>query len=270
MNTAPRTIADDERADDPRAAPTPLLALDNPKDERRDRQREQDRAGKVGHPPAPGSAALDETAAGEHDGCRADRQVDEKHEPPVAGGDEQPAERRAQPGGGGRDRRQQRDTVRAPVKRERAQHQPQRCGNQKRRAEGLHHPEDDQDVRRRRDRAQQRGDREQLEAEHEDPPAPKEIGDPPRGHQKRCEDDVVRIQHPGQRRDRRPGERPLDVGERDIDDRRVDERDRGPQRGDREHRPRRRSAPTRQRRRDRDRAGAPLRSGRWLDRDAGA
>jgi hypothetical protein len=95
---------DDERADDPRAAPAPLLTFDDPEHESRDRKREQDRAREVGHPSATGSAALDEAAARQQDGRDADRQVDQEHQPPVIGGYEQPAERGTEACGGRGDR----------------------------------------------------------------------------------------------------------------------------------------------------------------------
>ena len=88
--------------------------LTTPSTSAADRKREQHRAGEVGHPPAAGSAALGQAAARQHDGRRADRHVDQEHQPPVVGGYQQPAERRTEAGGGRGDRRQQRDPVRAP------------------------------------------------------------------------------------------------------------------------------------------------------------
>ena len=96
---------------------------------------------------------------------------------------------------------------------------------------------------RRRDRAEQRGGREELQAEDEHPAATQQVGDPSGGHEEGCEDDVVDVQHPAQRGDGRPRKRAGDVGEGDVDDRRVDERDTRAQRGDCQHRPRRRPTP---------------------------
>ena len=96
-NTAPSTTATRERGDDPRAAPAPLLSLDDPQHQRGDREREQQRAEQVGHAPATGRAALDQLPAGQHDRDDPDRQVDQEDQPPVGGGDEQAAQRRPRP-----------------------------------------------------------------------------------------------------------------------------------------------------------------------------
>ncbi len=109
---------------------------------------------------------------------------------------------------------------------------------------------------RGRDRAQQRGDREDLQAEDEHPPAPEQVGDPPGGHEEGREHDVVGVQDPRQRGDRRASERARDVGEGDVDDRRVDERDGRAERGDGQHRPRRGPAARRRHRRSSGAAAA--------------
>ena len=81
-------------------------------------------------------------------------------------------------------------------------------------------------------------EREDPEREQEHPAAPEQVGDPPGGHEERREDDVVGAQHPRHRGDARLRERALDARERDVDDRRVDERDEDPERCHREHGPR--------------------------------
>jgi len=226
-----------QAADDPGTVPAPLLALDHAEDQRSDRDGEQQRAGQVGNPPSAGRPALVQPPAGQQCRRHADRDVHQEHQAPVRGGDEQSAERGAKAGGGRADRGQQGNAV-GPVRgREGVQHQRQGRWHEEGGAESLHHPEGDQSVRRRRDRAQQRAGGEQPQAEHEDAPAPEQVRDPRGRQEKRGEHDVVGIQDPRQRGDRRGGERPRDVRERDVHDRRVDEGDGAAQGGDRQDGP---------------------------------
>jgi len=149
-----------------------------------------------------------------------------------------PASRLAQARGCRTHRGQQGNGVGAAGGRERSQHQRQGRWHHERGAERLRHPERDQSARRRRDRAQQRAGGEQPQAEDEHAPAPEQVGNSRGRHQKRSEHDVVGVQYPRQRRERRARKRTRDVRERDVDDRRVDERDRAAQGGDHEHDPR--------------------------------
>ena len=240
-----------ERAQHPWIEPAPFRALDDRQDERRDRQRQHERALQVGHPPAAGRPALDQVAAREHDRRDADRHVDEEDEPPVADGDQNPAERGAEPGRRGGDGGQQRHAVRAALGRERVEHQGERRRDEQRRPERLEHAERRQRAGRRGDRAQHRRDREQLEPADEDPPPPDEIGQPSRRDEEGREDDVVGVEHPRQGRDRRVGIRARDVREGDVDDRGVDERHPGAHRRDRQHGARLRPAAAHRRRRRR-------------------
>jgi hypothetical protein len=163
-------------------------------------------------------------------------------------GDQQPAERGAESGGRA-DRGQQGHAVAAVRGRERMQHQRQGGRHEEGGAERLHHPERDQRARRRRDRAQQRAGGEQPQAEDEDTPAAERVRDPRTRHEERGEHDVVGVQHPRQRRERRARERARDVWERDVHDRRIDVGDGAAQRRDRQHGARRRPAPNRSPRR---------------------
>ena len=201
-----------ERAEHACVEPAPFRALHDRQDERGDRQRQHERARQVGHPPAAGRTALDQMAAREHHRRDADRHVDEEHEPPVAGGDQQPAERGAEPGRRRGDRGQQRHAVRSALGRERVEHQGKRRRDEKRRPERLQHPERRQRAGRRGDRAQHRRDREQLEPADEDPAAPDEVGQASRRDEEGREDDVVGVEHPRQLRDRRLGIRARDSG----------------------------------------------------------
>jgi hypothetical protein len=196
----------------------------------------------VGHPPPAWRAALDQMTAGKYDGQDADREVDQEHEPPAGDRHESTAQRGPEPSCRSRHRREQGYTVGALIRREGVQHQRQRGGHQESGAEGLQDPEGDQHRHRWCDGAQDRSQREQLESEDEDTPASEQVGDLPGRDQEGREDDVVEVQNPGQRRDRRARERALHVREGDVDDRRVDEGHARPQRGDRQDRPRRRTA----------------------------
>ncbi len=161
----PEHDRDGERGHDPRASPAPLLSLHDAEHERGDGEREQERAEDVGHAPAAWRAALDQTPSCQHDGGHADGQVDEEHEPPVGGGHEHATQRRSETRCGGRHGRQQGDAVRAPLGRERVEHQGQRRGHEEGGAEGLDHPEGHEQADRRRNRAEHRRRGEQLEPE---------------------------------------------------------------------------------------------------------
>ena len=198
------------------------------------------RAGREsGGGPAPGFRP----AAGRVSSSRrhADRDVDEEHQAPVSGGDEQPAQRR-DPSWRWRRSPRTAATARSGARAGTpAAPAPGRTALSRRRP-CLHHLEGNQRGRRRRDRAQQRADRERLEADDEHTPAPSQsaIAAPA---MKRCERDVVRVHDPRQRRDRRAGERARDVRECDVHYCRVHKSDYAAQRRDREHSPRPRPAP---------------------------
>jgi hypothetical protein len=144
-----------ERSDHSGSAPSPLLALDDAEDERRDRDGEHQGARQVRHPPPAGRAALHEMPARKQHRHEPDREVDQEHQPPVAGRDQEAAERRPEARCTGRDRREVRHAVRAVLDGDGLQDERQRGRDQQRRTERLHHTEGDQRRRRRRDGAQQ-------------------------------------------------------------------------------------------------------------------
>ena len=70
-------------------------------------------------------------------------------------------------------------------------------------------------------------------AEQEDPPVAEAVGEAAGRDQQRRDDDEVAVEHPGERVAARPREGGRDVGEGDVDDRRVEEGDEGAGAGDR-------------------------------------
>ena len=214
-----------QAADDPCTAPAPFLALDDASTSAPIAIANNSVPGQVGNPPAARRPALDQPPTGQQCRRHTDRDVDQEHEAPVRSSDQQPAERGAEACGCRANRGQQRDAVGAMRGRERIQHQRKGGWHEEGGAERLHHPEGNQRVRRRCDCAQQRAGGEQLQADDEDASAPEQVGDACGRHEKRGEHDVVGVQDPRQRRDRRAVERARDVRERDVHDRRVDEGD---------------------------------------------
>ncbi len=75
------------------------------------------------------------------------------------------------------------------------------------------------------DRAEQAGDGEAGDPEQEDALVAEAVGEPTRRDQQRCDHDEVAVEHPGERVAPRAGEGGRDVGEGDVDDRRVEEGD---------------------------------------------
>ena len=78
-------------------------------------------------------------------------------------------------------------------------------------------------LRRGRHAAQHRRGDERGHSDQEHAPPADEVGEPPGRHEQRREHDVVGVQHPGQVGARGLGEVALDVGERDVHDRHVEE-----------------------------------------------
>ena len=158
-----------------------------------------------------------------HEHRSAEEEVHEEHEPPVRPLDQKPAQRWPGRRRDAADRAPQRRGRRAPLRRELWQQQPQRGRDQQRRPGGLHDARADQHLDTRRKPTGGRRGEEQRHAGEEHPPASEQVREPPRGHQQRREDDVVRVQHPGQPGKRSVREREADAGERDVDDRHVEE-----------------------------------------------
>ena len=186
---------------------------------------------------------------------KASRQPPASTSAPPTDGPEAGGERR----GGG----PQRHAVRALGRRVGLEHERQRRGHGDRRAERLQHARGDEQLDGGRGGAGDGGEREQHDPGVERPPPADEVGEPPGGDQEGREDDVVGVQDPGERAQRGAGEVGLHVRERDVDDRRVDEREAGAGRGDGEHLPGRDPAarPDRRQRRAR-RARGEQRAGR--------
>ena len=252
-----------ERAEHPSVGPAPVGALDQPEGEQSEGGGQQAGATEIGHPPLARGAALHQPLAGHHDRDQAQREVDQKGQSPTRGVDECAADRRAQPGGDRCGRTPQRDPVGASLRVEPLHHQGQRGRHQHGGADPLQHPEGDQLLDGGSHCAEHRGQGEHPHPEHEDPTPTEQVRDPSRRHQERREDDVVGVEHPAQGPDRGLRERPLDVGKRDVDDRRVEEGQEGTEGGDQQHRHRGRLPPLGQPRTDhRQHPGGQLDAGR--------
>ena len=156
-----------KRRDDAGARPSPRAALDDPEREQRHGDRQQQRAAQIGQRSSPRRTALDEEAPSESDRADAEREVDQKDEPPVVGVDERTAERRTEPGRRSGRGAPQPDRMSAALRRERLDDQGERRGHEQRSAGGLDGAGRDQERQRRRDRAQHRRDREENDSRRE-------------------------------------------------------------------------------------------------------
>ena len=113
-------------------------------------------------------------------------------------------------------------------------HQRQRRRDQRRGPDGLDDAEHDQQLGDRRQSARHRGDGEHDRAGEEHLPVPDPVGQLAGRDEHRGEHDRVGVEHPRQLRRAGVGERRGDVGEGDVQDRRVEERRQYRQRGDRQ------------------------------------
>jgi hypothetical protein len=206
--------------------PAPVVALD-------DRQRHQRQAGGQHQCPGqvgqagvePGSLAQGAAAEG-YDGG-AERQVDEEDQAPVGEHDQGAAQSRADRRRRGRSGAPDADPGRPLLEREGIEDERQRGRRDHRRADALDHAEGDQEAERGRQCAEQAGGGETRDPEQEDPLVAKAVGEPAGGHEQGGDDDEVAVEHPGERVASRPGEGARDVGEGDVDDRRVEEGEEG-------------------------------------------
>src|SRR6185503_21377473 len=85
--------------------------------------------------------------------------------------------------------------------------------------------------------AEQAGDGEAGDPKQEDPLVAEAVGEAAGRDQQRRDHDEVAVEHPGERVPPRAGEGGRDVGEGDVDDRRVEEGDEGAGTGDRDRAP---------------------------------
>ena len=213
-----------ERAQDPRAAPAPVVALDDAQVQQRQGARQQQRTRDVRHDAAARRPALHDRTTRGHDGEHAERQVDQERPAPPAELDQGTAHRRPQAGGHGGRRSPQPDGVRPPVTRERLDHDGQRGRHEHRRSQRLEDAAGHEELQGGGRRTPQRRQREEGDAADVRTPPPDQVREPPAHHQERREHDVVGVEHPRQRGDRRLGERLPDRRERDVHDGRVEER----------------------------------------------
>ena len=171
-------------------------------------------------------------AAGEHD-RGAERQVDEEDEAPVGELDQGAAEGRADRRRRGRRGAPEADPGGAALGREAVEDDRQRGRGDHRRGDALDDAEGDQQRQRGGRRAEQAGGGEAGDAEQEDAAVAEAVGEPAGRDQQRGDDDEVAVEHPGEGVPPRAREGGGDVGEGDVDDRRVEEGDEGAGAGDR-------------------------------------
>ena len=168
------------------------------------------------------SGSLDSShlLGGERDRRRADREVDEE--------DPAPGEPRGEHTAGERADRDRCADRRAPDPERRAallavellRDQRERGREHHRAADSLHAAGDDQEERVVGEPAGERGDREEDDAQHEDPLAAEEVGERAGGQDAGRQRERVGVDHPLEVGERRV-ERPLDRRQGDVDDRDV-------------------------------------------------
>ncbi len=224
--------AGDEAAEGAGRGPAPVVALDDPQRNCRQRERQHRRPRQVRQAAVEDLRSRQVAAAGDQDGG-AERQVDEEDEAPVGELDQGAAEGRAD---GGRRRcccPPEADAGGAALGREAVEDDRQRGRRDHRRGDSLQDPEGDQQRQAGRHRAEQAGDGEAGHPQQEDPLVAEAVGEPPGRDQQGRDDDEVAVQHPGEFAPLCPGEGGRDVGEGDVDDRRVEEGDESAGAGDR-------------------------------------
>jgi TetR/AcrR family transcriptional regulator, lmrAB and yxaGH operons repressor len=164
--------------------------------------------------------------AGEQD-RRTERQVDEEDEAPVGELDQRAAERRPDRRRGGRGSAPEAHSGGPFLDREAVEDDRQGGRGDRRRADALQDAEGDQRLQRGRDRAEQAGEGEAGEAGEEDPLVAEAVGEAAGRDEQRRDHHEVAVEHPGQEAAARLRERRRDVGEGDVDDRRVEEGEEG-------------------------------------------
>ena len=171
-NTAAATKAAIVRPD----APAPAVALRDPEHEDRETRRDEHGAGKIEALAVPVEALLEEDRSEDQRGD-PDRDVHEEDPLPREEVDENAAEKHAcgRPDAADRAPRAEGDVALAPLL-EHGDEDRERGGRDRRRAEPLQGTESDQRLVAPRETAEERSDREDERADHEDAPAPEQVG----------------------------------------------------------------------------------------------
>jgi len=195
---------------------------------------DQPHAGVVRCPLRSGRRCPRQHAAPEQCSC-PNRQVDEEHETPPAGGDENGAEGRPGRHGQCAHTSPQRHDLRAALDGEGGQQQPQ-GGRQHGGGTGaLDDASGDEQAEGRGNTTQGRAEAEHEEAHEEHPLATETVSGTAGRHEERAEDDAVAGDHPDERGARVEREGTLQSREGDVHDGQVERRHEGAERRDREH-----------------------------------
>jgi hypothetical protein len=210
-----------EDADRAAGAPTPVVPLRDPENERRQACGDQNRARRVERLDAV-VAALAEQHGRQEEGGDADRDVDEEDPLPRERVREDAAEQDAGRGAEAADRAPdaERDVPLAAF-REGGHQDRERRRRDRRGAEALDRASSDQRRLRPRETAEKRADRERDQADHEDAPAADDVRDASAEQEEASEDERVGGDHPLQV-GLREVEIRLDRGKSDVHDRDVE------------------------------------------------
>ena len=222
-NAASIATASGAEAERRRRAPAALGRLDDRVDREHQRAGDEDRAGDVGAGLQADPAVVLEQARGEQGRREADRQVDEEDPVPVDRLGQRAAGQQPDRGAGRRDEAVDPDRLRllARLGEHRDDH-PEDHGRGERAAGALHEARRDQHLLALGQPAQQRGDGEDREADHEDALAADQVADAPGEQQQAAERDQVGVDHPGEAA-LGEAEVVLDRRQRDVHDRRVED-----------------------------------------------
>jgi len=224
----------DEEGDDQRAGEAALVGLDEPVDQAGQGRTEHDEPGPVG-PGAATGLGLRDLRGDDHDRDHADRQVDQEDPAPGQRRGQQPAQQRADRDGEPGDRAPDAERRAALPTAERACQQSQRHREHDRPADTLQATGQLQHERRRRHPAQHGRDREHGEPHQVHATAAEHVGQAPGGEQQCGQRQGVGVHHPLEAGEARP-QVGLDVRERDVHDRHVQQQHEGPE-ADRDQRP---------------------------------
>ncbi len=216
--------------------PADVGGLHEGQGEQPDRAGEHDRAEQVGAVGRVGVTALHQHPRGHGEGDQADRHVDPEDQPPVDL-HEQPADDRSEHGREAPDRGPGPDGLGPAGGRHGGQQERQRRRHHQPGAARLQDAGRDEQRDVGRQRAQRRPEREDREAQREQPPPADPVGPAPCRHERRGEDHRVGVEHPRQRREAGLGVVLGDRRERQVDDEQVEAGHEHPQR---EHDDRRR------------------------------
>ena len=160
---------------------------------------------------------------GEQRRADRDRQVDEEDPVPVDRVGQHAAGEQADRAAGRGDEAVDPDRLRLLLRlREHRHDHPEDHGRGQRAADALREAGADQHRLALGEPAQQRGDREDGQADHEDPPAPDEVAEPTGEQEQAAEADQIGVDDPGEAR-LREAEIALDRRQRDVDDRHIED-----------------------------------------------